>query len=136
MTTARIILAVPTIFVSFASSTSNQMRDLIHKQLTVSRKRPPRSFLMSSVLKEYSYVEALGSYVLSNINKGLYLREGMLHYLIIDETIVLATKKRILCADINEFSLYWVVSLDKVTDLRREGNCLAIYFVDDEVLGY
>ena len=136
LATTRTVFLIPNIAISMASSTANHIRDAVQQQHSIIRKRPPRSFLTSRLLTVYSYSDSVGQYVLSMVEHGKYLAEGMKYHLYIRDSVIVVTSKRILRAAVEEFKSIWQVSIPSITLIKIENQMLVLYYVKDDSLGF
>ena len=136
MATTRIFLLVPNIAIGIASSTANNVRDAVQQQRLLVRKRPPRSFLSSRVISVYSYSEAVGQYVLSMVDHGKYLSEGIKYHASFNTHVIVITSKRILSAAVEEYKANWQIKIVSITILKLASNTLQIYYVKDDSAGF
>lgn len=133
MSTVRMGLLLPNLAVSVASSTANNIRDAVQQPHFLKRKRPPRSFLASSVISIYSYSESVGQYVLSTVEMGKYLSEGIRFHITIDNSVIVVTSKRVLCAVVEENKARWQLRILSISVIKFDGEKLVIYYVDDNI---
>lgn len=136
MATTRTALLVPNIAITMASSTANHIRDAVQQQTPLIRKRPPRSFLTNRLLTVYSYSESVGLYVLSMVDQGKYLAEGIKCHLYSGNGVIVVTSKRVLSAVVEEFKPKWQVLIALITLIKSENDHLIIYHVKDNSVGF
>ena len=136
MSATRAALLVPNLFFSMASSTANNIRDAVEQPNHIKRKRPPRSFLSSRVLSTYSYSESVGQYVLSMVEHGKYLNEGITYHVYMDDNVIVVTSKRILCALVEESKALWQIMISSITLIKQAQESLQIFFLMDKDIGF
>jgi len=136
MAMARVSLLLPNIAVSAASSTASQLCQVMEQQHPVLRRRPPRSFLTSRLLTPYSYSESVGQYVLSMVEHGKYLSEGIKFHITLDSWVIVLTSKRILCAVVEKYEAKWQVMLVSITRIKKLDEGLEIYYVNSKTPGF
>jgi hypothetical protein len=119
--------------VSFVSSTANNIRDAVQQPSPLIRKRPPRSFKTSSVLTVYSFTDSVGQYVLSMVDHGRYLSEGIKLHISINEIVIVVTSVRVLCARVEDSIAMWQVKIAAITVIKTGDGLLQIFYVDDNI---
>lgn len=138
MALARTSLLLPNIVVSLASSTATNLRDALQTQQTITRKRPPRSFLTSRMLTPYSYNDSVGQYVLSIVESGVYLSEGIRDHISLSDLVIVVTSQRILCAEVERKTASWQVSLKWITLVKvlEDSEALVIFYTNPNTPGF
>ncbi|CAG9316922.1 unnamed protein product [Blepharisma stoltei] len=136
MAIARTALLVPNITISLASSTANHIRDAIQQQHPILRQRPPRSFLTSRLLTPYSYSDSVGQYVLSMVEQGKYLSEGIKFHLTLDSSVIVVTSRRVLSAIVEKSNAQWKVLLLSITMIKQTEKGLTIYYFGNTSPGF
>ena len=136
MATTRTALLLPNIAITMASSTANHIRDAVQQQQPLIRKRPPRSFLTSRLLTVYSYSESVGLYVLSMVEQGRYLAEGIRYHVSCGDGVIVVTSKRVLSAVVEEFKPRWQVLVAFITLIKILQDRLVIYYVKEDSVGF
>lgn len=136
MALARTLLLLPNISVSVASSTANHIRDAIQQQHPILRQRPPRSFLTSRLLTPYSYSDSVGQYVLSMVEHGKYLCEGIKFHLSLENSVIVVTSRRVLSAVVEKYKAQWQVLLLTITMIKQSERGLVIYYFGDSSSGF
>jgi Vacuolar-sorting-associated 13 protein C-terminal len=136
MASTRTALLLPNIVIAMASSTANHIRDAVQQQHYLLRKRPPRSFLSSRVLSVYSYSESVGQYVLSMVDHGRYLSEGIKYHVSLKDSVIVVTSKRVLCAVVEEYKPNWEIKILSITITKLVNETLQIYYVKDDSPGF
>lgn len=138
MALARTSLLLPNIVVSLASTTATNLRDALQTQQNVTRKRPPRSFLTSRLLTPYSYNDSVGQYVLSIVESGVYLSEGIRDHISLSDMVIVVTSQRILCAEVERKTASWQVSLKWITLVKvlEDAEALVIFYTNPNTPGF
>ena len=107
------------------------MRDSLHEQTASLRRRPPRAFLSDKKLSQYSYANSVGLYVLSTVEKGRYMSEGIKGHAQLHDYVVVVTGQRVLAAAVERKNAKWQVQLKTITlvKLHKDGRELVIYYL-------
>jgi hypothetical protein len=106
-----------------------RVRDSLHEQQGSLRRRPPRAFLTDKKLAQYSYANSVGLYVLSTVEKGRYMSEGIKGHAQLSDYVVVITGQRVLAAVVERKNALWQVLLKTITlvKLHKDGSELVIY---------
>jgi len=84
------------------------------------RRRLPRYFGNSRILEPYNLDMAYGQFVLVVISGAAYADEDCMHNLIVDDKLYLVTDFRVVCINIDDFSIRWQISHKNIVKIVKE----------------
>jgi len=84
------------------------------------RRRLPRYFGNSRILEPYNLDMAYGQFVLVAISGAAYADEDCMYNLIVNEKLYLITDFRIVCLNLDDFSIRWQLPHKNIIQLVRE----------------